>query len=539
MRAPVFTFPCAKILKYHLAVKRLLFIVFGICFLLVKTNGQDQKVVDSLILVLQDRIGGMRYPPLYELTFEYIDKDNKKALEIIQQAEEAASLSGDSLWIVKSKRVKSQILLKLEKIQESIQLCEGILGIAQRNKFASESVIIVNNLGTSYLFHGKYDMALQYHFKTYELAKQTQDLSFIAMGLHNIGIDYYKIKNYKKSLYYLKRSLEIQRADHAIAYNTLMNVSLCYTNQKDFTNARIYVRKSLNECLPGCPAESMMHIKYAMGCIDFGLKEYGKAEDEFLTSYSFSKELNNPRMQFDNIYFLAEIYIMQGSIKKVAYYLGEAQKLITQTAPFPMEILKIYSRLYEMHSYLHNFEKVAHYQGKYIKLKDSIYNEALTTNLMKIESDFQERANIEKIAEQNEVLVLKEEIIYRQWVLNIVTGFLGFTTLALLIFVFRSYRQKMNLNVILDKKIAERTRQLELSRDELLKAFRERDILITRASDDINETLSTIRGLCLTGAKDISDPAALLYMEEIDKTSHHLTRNLKSLFQNRMGVQAI
>lgn len=152
---------------------------------------------------------------------------------------------------------------------------------------------------------------------------------------------------------------------------------------------------------------------------------------------------------------------------------------------------------------------------------------------------FQESENIEKIAEQNEVLALKEEIIYRQWVLNIVTGFLGFTTLALLIFVLRSYRQKMNLNVILDKKIEERTRQLELSRDELLKAFRERDILITRASDDINETLSTIRGLCLTGAKDISDPAALLYMEEIDKTSHHLTRNLKSLFQNRMGVQAI
>lgn len=152
---------------------------------------------------------------------------------------------------------------------------------------------------------------------------------------------------------------------------------------------------------------------------------------------------------------------------------------------------------------------------------------------------FQERENIEKIAEQNEVLVLKEEIIYRQWVLNIVTGFLGFTTLALLIFVFRNYRQKRSLNVILDRKIKERTHQLELSRDELLKAFRERDILITRASDDINETLSTIRGLCLTGAKDVSDPAALLYMDEIDKTSHHLARNLKSLFRKRMGAQAI
>src|SRR5690606_10095554 len=74
---------------------------------------------------------------------------------------------------------------------------------------------------------------------------------------------------------------------------------------------------------------------------------------------------------------------------------------------------------------------------------------------------FQETESLQRIAEQNEVLALKEEIIYRQWVLNIVAAFLGCTTLTLLIFVFRSYRQKTNLNAILDKKITERTRELE------------------------------------------------------------------------------
>ena len=519
-------------------VKYYFFVGCGICFFINDTYSQNQKIVDSLTSVLENKIGGERYPPLYELAFEYIDIDYEKALEIIQQAEQAALLAGDSLWIVKSKRVKGQILYRLEKIEESIKIFKSILPIALKRKFTKECTMIVNNLASSYLFEGKYDMALQFYFQTLELGKELEDTTSIAMGLHNIGLAYYKLTDYKKALNYFKRSFTIHKSMHDVKYNILTNISLCYAYLNDFSNAQLYVEESLNACRENCPDNSMMQIKFAMGFISFGLKQYDRAENDFLTSYSFSKKLNNSRFQFDNIFNLSKIYIKQNRIKTAELYLGEAEKLIRQGTPFNLEVINIYSGFSQLYRKTKNFEKASHYQLKYIQLKDSVYNEELTTNLMKTEAEYMERENTAKIATQSEIILLKEEIINRQWILNIITGFLGFMTLTFLIFLFRNYQQKKNLNLMLDKKIEERTRELELSRDELLNAFKERDILIYRASEGITETINTIKGLCFIGIKDVSDPVARSYIDKIDKTSHHLASHLKSLFQERIVVSA-
>lgn len=65
----------------------------------VWTNAQDQRVIDSLQQALRTTSGGDQYPFLYELAFQYLDRDNDKAFEFISMAEGAALLSGDSLWI--------------------------------------------------------------------------------------------------------------------------------------------------------------------------------------------------------------------------------------------------------------------------------------------------------------------------------------------------------------------------------------------------------------------------------------------------------
>ena len=520
-------------------VKYYFFVVCGICFFINDTYSQNQKIVDSLNAVLVDKMGGERYFPLYNLAFEYIDVDNAKALEIIHQAEQAALLAGDSLWIVKSKRVKGQVLYKLEKVGEAILIFRSALSIAQRHKFESECIMISNTFGSIYLFQSSYDQALNYYFKTFELANQLKDTSYIVMSLNNIGITYYQLRDYKKSLQFLTRSLKAGNTSKINGYNTLLNMSLCHSQLKNFPMAEIYVQKSLKICGSNCSNNVMMHIRFARGFILLGTNQYNKAEIEFIKSYAYAKEINDSRIQLDNIIGLTEIYIKQHRFKLAAYYLGEAEKLIMDGSSFNMELIKIYNQLYEMHSLLGNIKKVAYYQGKYIQLRDSIYNEALTTNLMKIESDYQERENNAKIVAQSEIILLKEEIIERQRILNLIVGFLIFISIVFLIFVFRNLQLKKNLNRILDKKIEERTRELVLSRDELLKTLQERDHRIHRASEDITETINTIKGLCLNGMKEFSDPSLHVYMDKIGKTSHHLASNLKFHFQKTTVSSAI
>ena len=86
-----------------------------------------------------------------------------------------------------------------------------------------------------------------------------------------------------------------------------------------------------------------------------------------------------------------------------------------------------------------NHERTAFYQQKYIQLKDSVYSEELTINLMKIEADYQERENRAKIEAQGQVLQLKEEIIKRQQILNIVVSFSILVLIAFTIVLWRNF----------------------------------------------------------------------------------------------------
>jgi len=95
-----------------------------------------------------------------------------------------------------------------------------------------------------------------------------------------------------------------------------MNISLCYSQLNDFERAQNSLVESLNICGPHCPDYAMIQIDYARGFVFLGLNLYDKAEAEFLKSYVYSKTVGDVRMQLDNIYFLAEIYIKQNRIKK-------------------------------------------------------------------------------------------------------------------------------------------------------------------------------------------------------------------------------
>ncbi len=57
-------------------------------------------------------------------------------------------------------------------------------------------------------------------------------------------------------------------------------------------------------------------------------------------------------------------------------------------------------------------------KSKYISLKDSVFNDELTKNLMKAEAEYQERENRSRIESQNKILALNEEVMYRQKIVN-------------------------------------------------------------------------------------------------------------------------
>lgn len=137
----------------------------------------------------------------------------------------------------------------------------------------------------------------------------------------------------------------------------------------------------------------------------------------------------------------------------------------------------------------------------------------------KAEAAFTEREHQAKLDAQNRILALNNEIILRQKVVNIFIGVVAVLVIILAIVLARSNKQKRIANNVLDEKVRQRTRELEANRDALQRAWQEKDLLITKASNDIRSSMATVKGLCFVGSKEIDHPKASEYFQKINVTS--------------------
>ncbi len=217
-------------------------------------------------------------------------------------------------------------------------------------------------------------------------------------------------------------------------------MSLCYGYKNNFTEAKNFVKQGFSVCVKNCSDRFLLHAQFSLGIISFEQRNFHEAETQFLKSYALAKKLNNERFQLDNIVYLLRIYISRNQMKEAENYLAEAESLITLGTPYSPEMIDIYSQLFSLYSRSGNLEKVAFYQNKYIALRDSIYNDALTTNLMKLEAEHLEKENKARIDSQNKILELNEEVIFRQKFLNIFIGVIAILLVALAILLVKSNR---------------------------------------------------------------------------------------------------
>jgi len=491
----------------------------------------QQGKIDSLQNVIKNSRGILKFDPLVNLIRIYWAADSiQKCYSYVNQIYEIAFRSGDTAKIVFASRVLGTTLNRLSDYIEAETILLKMLPIAKRKpELRGEYTKILNTLATAYLFQGKYDKSLDLDFLALAILEEDKDYENLAICLHNIGVVYYKLKNYEKGIRYYEQSLELKRRTHD-DYDVellLVNISLSYRYLNDLVKAKAYVDSSLIICSgKGCNNSTMINAYYCQGLISKDTGKLNEAEAYFLKSYDLAVKSDNKRFQFDNIDYLSQIYLERKQNAKALQYLKEAESLIDHGVPLNLEVINIYARFFQAYRKTGNCEKLTFYLQKYIGLKDSIYNEALTVNLMRIESEYLEHENKARLATQDQNLILKEEAIRRQTMLNISISLVTLCFVVIAVMLFKSNKQRKTINELLEIKVKERTKELELNKNELLKAYKEQDSLMTKTAQDIRSSLATIKGICSVGLKDITDSNARHYIQEVENTSESLSRTL-------------
>jgi len=511
-------------------------------------NAQSSRL-DSLNQALVISKGLDRVDVQIELARTNYFIDANLALENINGALNEAIEQDDKYRIIKSNRLKGQILRKLERLEDAINIYESTYSSAKsiigvNPKIDEEIINILNSLGLAYTLVANYDKALDLHFQALVLKEKNSDIVTISDTYGNIGLVYFKLKNYDKSLEYYKKSLAAKMTvqDNYYLDRLYINMGLCYVHLKEFDKALETINNGFNVCGKHCSDEILMEGNLSIGIANYWLNNLAKAFKYLNEALIIAKKTDNKRFQVESLVYLSRVQLVEGKYSEAEAFLGECEKIATEIGynQLLMDTYREYSKLYTMSE---DFQNASLYQNKYITLKDSLIGEELVKNIARTQTQFEERENIKTIA-------LKEEALSRQRMLNLAIGTIAFLAALLVFVLYQSNKVKRRVNAKLSDAnaiIAEQNKQLQahsnilqaevnkatadllVANQSLDKVNKELDNFIYKTSHDIRGPLASLKGMCNVALIDVKDDLALDYLRKLDVTATKLNRILTRL----------
>jgi signal transduction histidine kinase len=490
----------------------------------------DSSKIDSLKALIATATGRQKYQATFDIAYELFDVDNQEAVEYADEAHRLSFLISDSTEITKSGRILGQLLRRVGRLDESVEVFIKVLPIAERNKILDEQKRILNALAAAYNSQALYDKALSFNFKSLEIREREGNPKEIAIALFNIGVVYYKLGDFELSLDYYQRAKVIkeQVQDWTDYDMLLINIGLCYIKLGRFEDARRIVGEAFDICKGKCSDLVRLSGEYTKGYSFYELKEYEKAKGHLLASLDLARKLDDKRFQAENLLTLGTIALRQGDNDGALILLRETEEL-SQAAGYNQLLIHSYERLYQVHQARNDFEKTSEFQSKYIKLKDSIYGEELIRNLAEIQSKHAERENIKTIAEQDEILHLNQIVIDRQRQVYFFVALVAVLSVIIALVFLRYSRAlsiaKMQLSVMnqtLERRVEDRTKALQNVNNEL-------DNFIYKTSHDIRGPLASLKGIANVALLELTDPKAQDYLHKLDASADKLNTILTRL----------
>lgn len=519
-------------------------------------SSQNLNRIDSLKELLGSSRDTTRFNVLKELFKETNRTDYSMALNYAQASFKLAGALGDSTKIVESGRMMAYSLDDLGRRDEAILILNKVIGIALRNKdkypeLKSKIKFLYNNAAIVYMYQGKYDSSLSYHFKSLELRELESDKRSIGTAKNNIGLLYFRLSNYEKALEYYLQSVEIKDEldDKTDLDKILINIGLCYIELGKPNEAIQSFSKALNNCGNNCSQSILKEANYGLGRSNYTIGQYEKAKNYYTISLQISRDQKDAQYWLHGLVGMGLIERVNRNYSKSLEYLNEANELANRESNV-QSMLEVYRESSKTYNLIEDFESAALYQEKYIILKDSIYSGNLLKNLSRIQTNYEQRENLKTIRLNAENIKLKDEQIQRQ---RLQYFFIVLVTILIIVLamvllwanrkqhvhnaalseakrVIEEQNEKLKItNEELDHRVQEKTQDLFDTNETLIQVNDELDNFVYRTSHDLRGPLVTLKGVCNVAMLDVKDSLAQDYLKRLDLTAAKLNAILTRL----------
>jgi tetratricopeptide (TPR) repeat protein len=502
-------------------------------------EAQESMAADSLKKNLQTVFGKNRLPLLKELHMNYRTTQFDSAMLYADLFNDLALSLADSFEIVQGGRMQAYSLMDLSKNEEAIKVLLRILGIAKRNQekhatMKKQIKFILNNTGIAYMQIGNYDKALNMHYQSLIMREEEGDKKSIRAALNNIGLVFFNLNDYERSIEYYLKAVKISEElrDFSDQERLFSNLGLCYNQLGKFDEAIKTFQEGFKICNKECDDNIVKEGLEGLGIAYLARHDLPLAKENFLKSLDISRRQNDIRYISENLYSLGKIEIELKNEKQGLAYLTQAESLV-ESVNLAEGKLSVYKELADYYSQRNDYQKSLFYQKKYTLFKDSIYNDKLIKNITKIQTQYDQRENVKTIAEKNQILLLKDELLEKQKLQTFLMGSIAVLLLILMVAVYKNYRDRLLINAKLDHKVKERTEELREVNTSLTRANEQRESVFQKITQDNQKIVLAIQGLCHTAQLDLTDEKAKEYMHLVEKSLNKLTLQFSKIENER------
>ena len=301
------------------------------------------------------------------------------------------------------------------------------------NSLAAESLILEGN---AWYFKGVHDSSLALYLRAVELCRSFGIMAGEAYAWNEIGVLYRKQGDLNKALEVMEKALDLSEKAGNMEQmaNAFNNISEIYTIKGEFEKAIEYVRQS-SKIKKKLNDEKGLSYDYVNLGVNFA--ELGQADSSIFylkKSLAIRKKNADPHglaIAYTNI---GEVAADNGELEKAVAYLDSALN-ISRSIHFKDLTKHIYLTLSKLFENKGMSDSALVYYKRYGELKDSIFNQARSEQLLEMRTKYETAEKDRLIAEQE--LAVKNRNIW----LGLIGG--GFFLLLLsLIYISIYYRKK-------------------------------------------------------------------------------------------------
>lgn len=388
------------------------------------------------------------------------------------------------------------------------QYCEA-LEQAEMTKDYNLIFNIKNNIGIEYHLRGEFDKAMEVHLENLSLANQKAKSKissantniaylFDIQGEHLVALPYYE-----KALVSAKQT----KKNYAIGL-AMTNLSHEYTHCKMYAKARnqiadakLFAEQHKYDFLLGELYLYEGRLLYQTGDIEGAYKAVQ-------TSIDFLSETNNSQINFAIRYQLMANVLLKQKAYPMALKYGEKAYAIAKGSNDLRGLVRASETLYMYHKNKGKPESTLFYLEEFKKYSDSLFNNQNKNGilLLKAKSDFEKRQT-ELKAQNDKILLAKQNKINTSLLIIIIL-------LCTLIPLYLKHRKLDILNF----KILEKSKLLEIRKKELVNSNNTKDRLFSIIGHDLKAPIDSLLLLfTMHQKKEVSDKEFLHFSPKLNK----------------------